>query len=104
MGDFCPPARGVAPPWRKFMDEPDVLRELTDVAYPLGQILLDPNNPRLLGRDNYAGVPEQRVAEPGVQRATLTKLNDGPFDMESLRGSIESSGLMLVDRIVVRPV
>jgi hypothetical protein len=66
-------------------------------------ILLDPNNPRLLST-SFEGIREERVAEPGVQSATLQKLNSGRFDMDRLRASIARSGLLDVDRIVVRPI
>lgn len=65
-------------------------------------ILLDPNNPRLLST-SFEGVREDRIAEPGVQAATLQKLNSGRFDMDRLRASIARSGLLEIDRIVVRP-
>lgn len=81
----------------------DAATRLEEKEYALEHVLLDPNNPRLLGRNQYTGVPEGRIGEPLVQRGTMQKLEDGPFDMESLRGSIEAQGLLLVDRIVVRP-
>ncbi len=78
--------------------------QMTDEKLSLDSILLDPNNPRLLGLDGYEGVPEERVAEPKVQEATLARINTGGFDMETLRASIANSGLLQVDRIVVRKI
>lgn len=79
----------------------DLLEEAT---IPLERILLDPNNPRLIGLDDYAGVAESRAAEPEVQTRTLSRLNENrSFDQESLRASIEQSGLLPIDRVVVRP-
>jgi hypothetical protein len=77
---------------------------------PLENIMLDPNNPRLIGlgtvgTEAYQSVPETRIAEETVQETTLTKLNGNrTFDQDSLRASIENSGLLPVDRIVVRPI
>lgn len=83
----------------------DFVNQLRERTVPLGQILLDANNPRLLGMNAYAGVPENRIPESGVQRNVLNMLNSTrAFDMDSLRASIESSGLLPVDRIVVRPL
>lgn len=81
------------------------VEQLREAELSLTQIFLDPNNPRLLGLDGYAGVPEARVAEPGVQTNILRALNSTRiFDLDSLRASIENSGLLPVDRIVVRPI
>jgi hypothetical protein len=78
--------------------------KLSEHSIPLRQILLDPNNPRLIGIDDYAGVVEERAAEADVQEHTLARLNSiRAFDQESLRASIEQSGLLPVDRVVVRP-
>jgi hypothetical protein len=82
----------------------DFVSRLHEDAIPLEQILLDPNNPRLVGLEDYNGVPEQRIAEEEVQIRTLARLNDNrAIDQESLRASIEQSGLLPVDRVVVRP-
>jgi len=87
------------------MVAPAFVDQLSEEPISLDDILLDPNNPRLIGLDGYAGVREDRVAELGVQTATLGRLNSHrPFDQESLRNSIEESGLLPIDRIVVRPL
>ena len=79
-------------------------KQLQEITLPLDQILLDPNNPRLIGLDDFAGVAESRTAEVEVQSRTLSRLNDNRnFDQESLRASIEQSGLLPIDRVVVRP-
>lgn len=86
------------------MSKTDFVSRLREDSIPLEQILLDPNNPRLVGLDDYNGVPEQRIAEEEVQKRTLARLNDNrSIDQESLRASIEQSGLLPVDRVVVRP-
>lgn len=80
-------------------------QRLRDQQIPLSRILLDPNNPRLLGIEAFqGGVSEGRYAEEQVQQKTLDRLNgQRAFDQESLRNSIEQSGLLPIDRIVVRP-
>lgn len=78
---------------------------LTEREVSLDRILLDPSNPRLIGIENYYGVPEERIAEPEVQERTLARLNSiRAIDQDSLRASIQQSGLLPVDRIVVRPI
>ena len=87
------------------MAAPRFVDRLSEQEIPLNDIMLDPNNPRLIGLDGYNGVREDRVAESGVQLATINRLNGyRAFDQESLRASIEESGLMPIDRIVVRPL
>ena len=77
----------------------------TEEVIELGKICLDPSNPRLIGVDNYFGVPEDRISEPEIQERTLARLNAiRAIDQDSLRASIQQSGLLPVDRIVVRPV
>ncbi|MFD9252079.1 hypothetical protein [Streptomyces bottropensis] len=87
------------------MTTPRFIDRVEEQSIPLSKILLDPNNPRLIGLDGYEGVPESRATEENVQINTLNKLNDHrAFDQESLRSSIEKSSLLPIDRIVVRPV
>lgn len=87
------------------MAEVDFVDRLSEMQIPLAQILLDPNNPRLIGLDGYTGVPETRINEPQVQERTLERLNSvRSIDQEALRASILQSGLLPVDRIVVRPI
>nr|WP_154892861.1 ParB/Srx family N-terminal domain-containing protein [Paenibacillus xylanexedens] len=76
----------------------------------IDEILLDPNNPRFIGkkfpRRTRATnmIPEIRFAEPGVQEAALEKMLDEEFDVRSVRDSIRQNGFLPLDRIVVRPV
>lgn len=87
------------------MPQPGFVEKLTEQALPIDRILLDPNNPRLMGLEGYEGVEESRIAEPGVQSSTIERLNSHrAFDQEGLRASIEQTGLLPVDRIVVRPL
>jgi hypothetical protein len=92
------------------MARPPYVDRISEESVPLDRILLDPNNPRLIGTGStgtasYQGVPEDRVSEETVQESTLAKLNSQrAFDLDSLRASIANSGLLPVDRIVVRPI
>ena len=91
------------------MARPRFVERMAEQTIPLEDIMLDPNNPRLIGigtvsTESYQNVPEQRMAEETVQETTLARLNGHKaFDQDSLRASIENSGLLPVDRIVVRP-
>lgn len=92
------------------MPQPRFVERMTEQSIPLEQIMLDPNNPRLIGLSSagivsYDSVPEDRMAESAVQAATLTSINSNrSLDQDSLRASIANSGLLPVDRIVVRPI
>lgn len=87
------------------MSAPRFVSNMTEVELDLDQIMLDANNPRLLGIDNFSGMSEERLPEKTVQQRTLERLNSNrTFDQETLRASIEKSGLLLIDRIVVRPL
>lgn len=85
------------------MPVPEFPQRLHEQSLPIDQIFLDPNNPRLATVSSEE-TPENRIAEETVQLATLRRLNDGRFDQEGLRSSIKRSGLLPIDRIVVRPI
>jgi hypothetical protein len=85
------------------MPVPSFPERLAERPVPIGQIMLDPNNPRLADVQTEP-VPEDRTTEEGIQARTLRQLNDGRFDMAGLRNSIRRSGLLPLDRIVIRPV
>lgn len=85
------------------MPVPEFPERLQDRAISLKEIMLDPNNPRL-ATVSTEDTPESRIAEDGLQSATLRRLNDGGYDMDGLRSSIRRSGLLPIDRIVVRPI
>ncbi len=85
------------------MPIPNFPDRLDERPVPIVQIMLDPNNPRLADLQTEP-VPEARIVEDGVQARTLRQLNEGRFDMGGLRNSIRRSGLLPIDRIVVRPI
>jgi hypothetical protein len=82
---------------------PRFVEQLRTEEVPIADIFLDPNNPRLLTGDRVP-VPDHRIVESEVQRRTMESLEDGPFDMGRMRASVERSGLLPIDRIVVRPI
>jgi hypothetical protein len=85
------------------MPVPDFPERLKEHEIPIESINLDPNNPRLADLTTEV-TPEERIAEDGVQAATLRRLNEGNFDMSGLRASIRRSGLLPLDRVVIRPL
>jgi hypothetical protein len=82
---------------------PRFVEQLALQELSIEDILLDPNNPRLLTGDR-APVPDRRIPEDEVQRRAAAALEDGPFDMSRMRSSVQRSGLLPVDRVVVRPL
>jgi hypothetical protein len=85
------------------MPVPEFPERLLEEPLDIEKIALDPNNPRL-ATVSTEETPEDRIAEAGTQMATLRRLNDGRFDQDGLRASIRRSGLLPIDRIVVRPI
>jgi len=74
---------------------------LTSLDVKLGQLLLDPNNPRFAEFDeNSNSVPEIRFAEEKIQKDTYERMKD--FDVSELRDNIKAVGYLPMDRIVVR--
>lgn len=73
---------------------------LIPVDLPLGQIYLDPNNPRFTAVDwNY--VPTDHWDKPDVQEAAQRRLLSD-FDVEKLRMSMEVNGFLSIDRVIVK--
>jgi len=76
---------------------------LTRIDVKLGDLLLDPNNPRFseLGEE-LNPVPEGRFADDKVQASTFEKMKAPIFDVAELRDTIKTIGFLPMDRIVVR--
>lgn len=76
---------------------------LSPLKLKLGDLLLDPNNPRFseLGEE-LNPVPEGRFADDKVQMNTLDKMKNPLFDVAELRDTIKTIGFLPMDRIVVR--
>jgi hypothetical protein len=81
----------------------DISGLLSPLRVSIGDLLLDPNNPRFLDLEVQSGkTPEARFNEPGVQRTTFERLKDRRFDVSSLRDTIKTIGFLPIDKIVVR--
>jgi ParB-like nuclease domain len=79
-----------------YMDQLEV-RQL-----PVGQIYLDPNNPRFWTEQNVREVPDRRIPDDKVQSDTRVRIDRHGID--DLYNSILRNGYLLLDRIVVRPI
>jgi hypothetical protein len=71
-------------------------------SLPVGQIFLDPNNPRFWTEQNVKEVPDRRVPDDRVQSDTRARIDK--HGIEDLYNSILRNGFLLLDRIVVRPI
>jgi hypothetical protein len=78
--------------------------EVREDRLPLAALCLDPNNPRYADLDVSKKVPDERIHEQGTQETALTRMIDGPFDIEQLKQSIVNIGFIEVDRLVVVPL
>src|ERR1035438_2319985 len=81
----------------------DLPNLLAPIKVKLGELLLDPNNPRFseLGEE-LNSIPEGRFADDKVQANTFKTMKDtGAFDVAELRDTIKTIGFLPMDRIVV---
>ena len=82
------------------MFDPDKLRT---AIVPVSQILLDPNNPRLLDLEPQAlRVPDERMGEPRVQEHVFDQMMERSLDVRPLKRSIRQLGFLKMDKVVVR--
>lgn len=65
----------------------------------LEQVYLDSNNPRLEALKPEP-IPDERLAEPGIQLECLERLKK--FDIKALAESIRTFGFCTLDRVVLR--
>jgi len=82
---------------------PSLSALLSPTNVSLGDLLLDPNNPRFaeLGQ-KLDPVPEARFNEDKVQQQTYERMKTARFDVGELRDTIKNLGFLPMDRIVVR--
>lgn len=73
---------------------------LSPLDIPLGQIFLDPNNPRFTVAD-WAYVPEADWDKAEVQEAAQKRML-AEFDVEKLRMNMEVNGYLPIDRVIVK--
>lgn len=78
--------------------------ELHPERLQLDQLLLDPNNPRLIGVTGSMSdaLPDSVAADPDVQAELQSRLKR-EMGLESLIEKIKANGFLPIDRIVVRP-
>ncbi len=77
---------------------PDLLGELTRGTVKLGQVYLDPNNPRF---GEGRAKSESRITEPAVQKRAMERL-EKDVGIDDLIPSIKTNGFLPVDTVVVR--
>ena len=77
------------------------MQKMTSQKVKLGQVYLDPNNPRLEVFKREP-VPGDRTTESGVQQAALEYLRS--IGIRDLIESIRASGFCTIDRIVLKPL
>lgn len=64
------------------------------------QLLLDPNNYRFIDSPRFSLANERRLHEDSVQDRAYSRMRD---DVEQLKDSILTNGLMPIERLVIRP-
>ena len=66
---------------------------LREIEVPIESLYLDPNNPRFADlQDRLQPVPQDRIAEAGVQERALKRILDERFEVKQLKDSIRTSG------------
>lgn len=82
--------------------ELDLIENLETKKIKLKNLLLNPNNPRLMGKSRKNDLSDNRVAEDNIQK---TVLRDIRFDgINDLYEKIKKLGFLSIDRIVVRKI
>lgn len=77
------------------------LLELTEEEVELGNVMLDPNNPRLLEM-GFEEVPDERIIEMSVQQEALTNMKTE--GLKDIIEKVKKFGFLCVDKVVVRPL
>ena len=76
--------------------------ELSELTVDLGDVFLDPNNPRFWSEQTRRRTPDRRVSEAVVQNRVEQEIRR--HGIEELQYSILRNGFLPLDRIVVRPL
>ncbi len=82
------------------MSDPTLSQDLRSIDVPLGNIYLDPNNPRFVNSD-WQSIPDKEIANKEIQEATQIRMVRD-FEVEKLRMNMEVNGYLPIDRVVVR--
>ncbi len=81
-----------------------MLNNLKSENIPVGNLYLDPNNPRFAdNRSKSKPVRDEHTHEDQVQSRALSELSD-KYDTNQLKESIKNIGFVPVDRLVVVPL
>jgi hypothetical protein len=80
----------------------NLISALTELDVPLGNIYLDPNNPRFL-TSNWTIVPEDQIRDEQIQAETRKRLISD-FAIDKLQMNMEVNGYLPIDRVVVRNI
>jgi len=76
--------------------------KLEKVKVEIGDLLLDPNNPRFADiSDDTLSIDKSRFAELAIQDSAYAKMTNPKFDINTLANSIATVGFVPVDNIVV---
>lgn len=74
--------------------------DLVSIELPLGDIYLDPNNPRFVGQD-WNPLPDEEIDSEVTQDGARLRLVR-EFAVDKLRMNMEVNGYLPIDRVVVR--
>ncbi|MCD6099164.1 MAG: hypothetical protein J7K33_01120 [Candidatus Marinimicrobia bacterium] len=77
------------------------LLELEEKEVELMDIMVDPNNPRLLEL-GFDVVPDERICEDSVQRETIDNMKK--IGLKDITEKVKKFGFLTVDKVVVRPL
>lgn len=77
------------------------LLELTEKEIDLENIMVDPNNPRLLEM-GFQVVPDERISEVEVQKEAIANMKKS--GLKDIIEKVKKFGFLTVDRVVVRPL
>lgn len=82
--------------------ELDLIKNLESDTLNLEQLLLNPNNPRLMGKSRKTDLTDQRISEEKIQSAVLRDIKSEGIN--DLYEKIKKLGFLSIDRIVVRKI
>lgn len=78
------------------------MQKMKSILVELGQIYLDPNNPRLEVFGPKPIITNERIQEEGIQQNCLAHLQES--GLTDLMKSVQNSGFCTIDRIVLKKI
>lgn len=82
--------------------ELDLIDNLKSESINLDNLLLNPNNPRLMGKSRKTDLADERISEEKIQNAVLRDIKQEGIN--DLYEKIKKLGFLSIDRIVVRKI